>query len=286
MRSCVTRVEAADGRAVTTIEGLATGDVLHPVQEAFLEVEAFQCGYCTPGMVMATVALLRTQSAPSDADIARATRPPRVPLRRVSAPPEGRQARCSTSARRHAGLGGRRHSDVCAVADQAVEVERYELTESRRRTSSTVERRQFLADLGVRQRPARRRPCTRVQSQESATRAAGSRSAPTDVMPGCMSTQTAASPATRARSRSGRTSARRSRRPSLTNCVCRSSRVAGDGRHGLDAVRSTGRSGRRPRRGWRRAGTAAATARELLIDTRGRALGMVARRTLTAVPGA
>lgn len=70
-RSCVTRLEAADGRAVTTIEGLASGDDLHPVQEAFLEVEAFQCGYCTPGMIMATVAFLKTQPAPSADDIAR-----------------------------------------------------------------------------------------------------------------------------------------------------------------------------------------------------------------------
>jgi nicotinate dehydrogenase subunit A len=72
IRSCVTRLEAAEGRAVVTIEGLASGDVLHPVQEAFLEVEAFQCGYCTPGMIMATVALLQTQPAPSSDDISRA----------------------------------------------------------------------------------------------------------------------------------------------------------------------------------------------------------------------
>jgi len=72
VRSCVTRVSVVAGKEITTIEGLATGERLHPVQEAFLEAEAFQCGYCTPGMVMATVALLRTNSKPSEQDIARA----------------------------------------------------------------------------------------------------------------------------------------------------------------------------------------------------------------------
>ena len=57
-------------KSVTTIEGLG-GEQLHPVQQAFLDAEAFQCGYCTPGMVMATVGLLRTNPTPSDADIAR-----------------------------------------------------------------------------------------------------------------------------------------------------------------------------------------------------------------------
>ena len=69
-RSCVTRLASVAGKAVTTIEGLG-GSRLHPVQQAFLDAEAFQCGYCTPGMVMATVSLLRTNPAPSDADIAR-----------------------------------------------------------------------------------------------------------------------------------------------------------------------------------------------------------------------
>lgn len=71
VKSCVTRVHAVGDRPVTTIEGLAPGETLHPVQEAFLEVEAFQCGYCTPGMIMATVALLRTRPEPTAADIAR-----------------------------------------------------------------------------------------------------------------------------------------------------------------------------------------------------------------------
>ena len=71
-RSCVTRLAAVAGKAVTTIEGLSGNpNRLHPVQQAFLDAEAFQCGYCTPGMVMATVSLLRTNPSPSDADIAR-----------------------------------------------------------------------------------------------------------------------------------------------------------------------------------------------------------------------
>jgi aerobic-type carbon monoxide dehydrogenase small subunit (CoxS/CutS family) len=70
-RACVTRLSAIGGAAITTIEGLSPGERLHPVQEAFLEAEAFQCGYCTPGMVMAAVGLLRHNAAPTDEDIAK-----------------------------------------------------------------------------------------------------------------------------------------------------------------------------------------------------------------------
>jgi len=78
-RSCVTRVGAVGSKSITTIEGLAAGGPgpegagfhLHPVQQAFLETEAFQCGYCTSGMIMATVGLLKTNSNPSEEDIAR-----------------------------------------------------------------------------------------------------------------------------------------------------------------------------------------------------------------------
>jgi aerobic-type carbon monoxide dehydrogenase small subunit (CoxS/CutS family) len=71
-RSCVTRVGSVGQKAITTIEGLASKDpVLHPVQQAFLDAEAFQCGYCTSGMIMAAVGLLKTNPNPSEQDIAR-----------------------------------------------------------------------------------------------------------------------------------------------------------------------------------------------------------------------
>lgn len=71
-RSCVARLDAVAGKTITTIEALAPDGGLHPVQEAFLAVEAFQCGYCTPGMVMAAVSLLTTNPAPTEQDIAAA----------------------------------------------------------------------------------------------------------------------------------------------------------------------------------------------------------------------
>jgi aerobic-type carbon monoxide dehydrogenase small subunit (CoxS/CutS family) len=70
-RSCTARLSAVAGKPITTIEAVASGDRLHPVQAAFLEVEAFQCGYCTPGMVMATIGLLRTHPTPTEQDIAK-----------------------------------------------------------------------------------------------------------------------------------------------------------------------------------------------------------------------
>jgi aerobic-type carbon monoxide dehydrogenase small subunit (CoxS/CutS family) len=70
-RSCVTRVGSVGTKAITTIEALAAGERLHPVQQAFLDAEAFQCGYCTSGMIMAAVGLLKTNPNPSDQDIAR-----------------------------------------------------------------------------------------------------------------------------------------------------------------------------------------------------------------------
>ena len=71
VKSCVTPLGSVAGKAITTIEGVAEGDRLHPVQQAFLEAEAFQCGYCTPGMVIAVVGLLRTNASPSEAEIAK-----------------------------------------------------------------------------------------------------------------------------------------------------------------------------------------------------------------------
>jgi aerobic-type carbon monoxide dehydrogenase small subunit (CoxS/CutS family) len=70
-RSCVTRVASVGSKAITTIEALAEGDRLHPIQQAFLEAEAFQCGYCTSGMIMATAGLLRTNPNPSEQDVQR-----------------------------------------------------------------------------------------------------------------------------------------------------------------------------------------------------------------------
>jgi aerobic-type carbon monoxide dehydrogenase small subunit (CoxS/CutS family) len=68
-RSCQTMLSEAAGRRVTTIEGLEKNGKLHPVQAAFLEVEAFQCGFCTPGMIVAAAALLRSNPKPSDTEI-------------------------------------------------------------------------------------------------------------------------------------------------------------------------------------------------------------------------
>jgi len=72
VRSCRTPVSQAAGKKITTIEGLEQNGRLHPVQQAFLSQEALQCGYCTSGMIMATVALLQSTPAPADEQIARA----------------------------------------------------------------------------------------------------------------------------------------------------------------------------------------------------------------------
>ena len=69
--SCTIPAQSADGAKITTIEGLEHDGHLHPVQQAFLDEQAFQCAYCTPGMVMASVALLRTNPQPSAEEIAR-----------------------------------------------------------------------------------------------------------------------------------------------------------------------------------------------------------------------
>lgn len=68
-RSCITPVSAAVGRQVTTLEGLGTLDAPHPVQQAFIDEQAAQCGYCSNGMIMTSAALLARNSSPSDEQI-------------------------------------------------------------------------------------------------------------------------------------------------------------------------------------------------------------------------
>lgn len=68
-RSCVTWAGSVAGKQITTIEGLADGDKLHPVQQAFLDEDAMQCAYCTSGMIMSAVALLKKNPAPSKTEI-------------------------------------------------------------------------------------------------------------------------------------------------------------------------------------------------------------------------
>lgn len=72
INSCSTLAVEASGHSITTVEGLADGDELHPLQQAFMEQGAIQCGYCTPGMLMSTKALLDENPDPSEEDIRRA----------------------------------------------------------------------------------------------------------------------------------------------------------------------------------------------------------------------
>jgi xanthine dehydrogenase YagT iron-sulfur-binding subunit len=69
--SCLTLAAGCAGQSITTVEGLASGDSLHPLQRAFMEHDALQCGYCTPGQLMAAAALLSGGAAPSEVDIRR-----------------------------------------------------------------------------------------------------------------------------------------------------------------------------------------------------------------------
>jgi len=72
VRSCMTRASSVAGKQITTIEGVAQNGRLHPVQEAFMQADAMQCGYCTPGMIVSGVALLKKTPHPSEAEIRRA----------------------------------------------------------------------------------------------------------------------------------------------------------------------------------------------------------------------
>jgi aerobic-type carbon monoxide dehydrogenase small subunit (CoxS/CutS family) len=68
-KACITKVGAMAGKRIVTIEGLAPNGKLHPVQQAFLDADALQCGYCTPGMILGAVALLGRTPNPSEAEI-------------------------------------------------------------------------------------------------------------------------------------------------------------------------------------------------------------------------
>ena len=69
VKSCTMLAVQADGQEVTTIEGLANGDKLHPMQQAFMDNHGLQCGYCTPGMVMAAVSLLKENPKPTEEEV-------------------------------------------------------------------------------------------------------------------------------------------------------------------------------------------------------------------------
>jgi carbon-monoxide dehydrogenase small subunit len=72
VKSCSVLAVQAEGRAVTTVEGLAQDGVLHPVQEAFIACHGLQCGFCTPGMIMSAAGLLKDNPQPSDDEIVQA----------------------------------------------------------------------------------------------------------------------------------------------------------------------------------------------------------------------
>lgn len=74
IRACAVPVGEVGVAAITTLEGLGTAKALHPIQRAFLDEQAAQCGYCTPGMMMATAGLLQANPAPSDAEVREALR--------------------------------------------------------------------------------------------------------------------------------------------------------------------------------------------------------------------
>jgi aerobic-type carbon monoxide dehydrogenase small subunit (CoxS/CutS family) len=84
-RSCLLKVGSVAGRSVTTIEGLEAGGRLHPLQQAFLDAGAMQCGYCTPGMILSGVGLLRKNPDPDEAQVRQAL--------------EGNVCRCGTYTR-------------------------------------------------------------------------------------------------------------------------------------------------------------------------------------------
>jgi aerobic-type carbon monoxide dehydrogenase small subunit (CoxS/CutS family) len=69
VRSCGMKVKSVEGKEVTTIEGLAQGDALHPLQQAFIRHDALQCGFCTPGMILTAYGFLRTHPNPTAEEV-------------------------------------------------------------------------------------------------------------------------------------------------------------------------------------------------------------------------
>ena len=103
VRSCLTQVASVEGKQITTIEGLERNGRLHPLQEAFLAVDAMQCGYCTAGMIMSGVGLLKKTPNPTEAEILRAM--------------EGNICRCGTYPRIVAAI--RQAANAGKAADRA-----------------------------------------------------------------------------------------------------------------------------------------------------------------------
>nr|WP_241265721.1 2Fe-2S iron-sulfur cluster-binding protein [Streptomyces boncukensis] len=96
--SCLQLAVAAEGRTVTTVEGLADGDRLHPVQQAFLDLDGFQCGYCTPGQICSAVAVIEEHAAgwPSavTADVRPEAGPPELTAEEIRERMSGNLCRC------------------------------------------------------------------------------------------------------------------------------------------------------------------------------------------------
>ena len=82
--SCLKLAVAVEGKNIITIEGLADGDKLHPIQGSFIENSGFQCGYCTPGMIMAAKALLDGELNPTEQEVREAIWGPYLPMRVIS----------------------------------------------------------------------------------------------------------------------------------------------------------------------------------------------------------
>ena len=201
VRSCTTRVGTAEGKPIQTIEGLAKDGKLHPLQEAFLEADALQCGYCTSGMIMSAVGASEPRSAAEPRGHRAIHERQHLPLRHLSA-----------DRRRHpAGGPGderRRPMNEPLFDDLLLEPERYELFTDTI-LASELDRRAFFRIVGgglvvglhagrggraATGRPAQGRSARRDQENS---------------VPGCTSARTARSPSTPARSRLARTSARR-----------------------------------------------------------------------------